>query len=86
VTLPRPDDARIEMVYPALLEYSSVISPVSATLFYAHRLPELGYTQTITEVYNEKAQLGFSKNGQQLSIIIVPDDTATANKITLSLN
>jgi hypothetical protein len=85
-SLPRPEDAQITVIYPALLEYSSVISPISATLFYGDILSQLGWTQTLTDVFNEKARLGFEKDAERISVIVVPDVVTNVRKITLSLD
>ena len=82
--LPRPADAEMSAVYPALLEYTSAISPVSATLFYQNELAELGWTQVLTTVFEEKAQLAFNKNGQTATILINPDQNKNV-KVVLSL-
>lgn len=84
VDLPRPADAAISAVYPALLEYTSAISPVSATLFYQNQLAELGWTQVLTTVFEEKAQLAFNKDDQTTTILINPDQNKKV-KVVLSL-
>lgn len=70
--LPRPSDSEVSAIYPTLLEYTSAISPVSATLFYQDELTTLGWTQEITTVYEEKAHLAFTKDDQTATIIINP--------------
>ncbi|MCB0167439.1 MAG: hypothetical protein KDI79_24630 [Anaerolineae bacterium] len=84
VGLPRPADAQISAVYPALLEYTSAISPVSATLFYQNELATLGWTQVLTTVFEEKAQLAFNKDDQTATILINPDPNKKV-KVVLSL-
>lgn len=83
-SLPRPDDAEITAVYPTLLEYTSAISPVSATLFYQNELTPLGWTQVITTVFEEKARLAFTKDDQTATILINPDQSDRV-KLVLSL-
>ena len=83
--LPRPDDAELTAVYPALLEYTSAISPVSATLFYQNELSTLGWTSVLTDVFEEKARLAFSKDDQTNHIIINPAQDKKV-KVVLSLD
>ena len=82
--LPQLPDAQIVTAFPSLLEYTSAISPVSATLFYQNELAELGWTQVLTTVFEEKAQLAFNKNGQTATILINPDQNKNV-KVVLSL-
>ncbi|MCB9077128.1 MAG: hypothetical protein H6631_06025 [Anaerolineaceae bacterium] len=84
VNLPRPADAEISAVYPALLEYTSAITPVSATLFYQNQLAQLGWTQVLTTVFEEKAHLAFNKGSQTATILINPDRNQKV-KVVLSL-
>lgn len=83
--LPRPTDAEIVAVYPTLLEYTSAISPVSATLFYRDELPPLEWTPVLTTVFEEKARLAFAKDEETATILINPyqDDKV---KVVLSLD
>ncbi|MCB0212859.1 MAG: hypothetical protein KDJ52_26180 [Anaerolineae bacterium] len=84
-SLPRPNDAELTAVYPALLEYTSVVSPVSATLFYKHELSTLGWTPVLTDVFEEKARLAFSKDDKTTNIIINPAQEEKV-KVVLSLD
>jgi hypothetical protein len=70
--LPRPADAQILSLFPTLLEYTTTISPISATLFYRSQLPDLAWQEDAITVFNEKANLSFSKEEQTLAIIISP--------------
>lgn len=83
--LPRLPDAHITAAYPALLEYRSVISPVSATLYYRSALPPLGWTEVITSIFNEKARLTFDRPKERLSVIITPAETPPQIKIVVNL-
>ncbi|MDX1524476.1 MAG: hypothetical protein R3264_22795, partial [Anaerolineae bacterium] len=54
-TLPRLPDAEIISVFPTLIEYTSVISTISATLFYRDELSGLGWTEENSAIFNEKS-------------------------------
>ncbi len=84
--LPRPPDSEIIAVFPALLEYTSVISPISATLFYKNGLPVQGWTEENAEVFEEKSQLVYVKEDNTLTIIITPDDHQDKVKVSLNLD
>lgn len=84
--LPRLPNSEMVAAYPTLLEYSSVISPVSATLYYQTKLSELGWTETITSVFNEKARLAFARNNERVTILITPADQPPKTKIVISLD
>jgi hypothetical protein len=83
--LPRLPDAEIITVFPTLIEYTSAISPVSATLFYQDVLSDQGWTEGVATVFNEKANLTFSKDRQALTIIINPDQTPEKFKVVMDL-
>ena len=72
--LPRPADAQIVTRFPTLLEYTSAISPVSATLFYRDQLSTLEWVEDDAQIFNEKANLIFSQENQTLRILITPGD------------
>ena len=83
--LPRLADAKLISVMPSLIEYTSVISPISATLFYQDELSAREWTEEHSEIFNEKSQLRFSKNGQSLTVIITPSDPDRI-KVVLNLD
>lgn len=84
--LPRLPDAKIITVFPTLIEYTSAISPVSATLFYQEVLSDQGWTEGVATVFNEKATLTFSKDRQGLTIIINPDQAPEKFKVVMDLH
>lgn len=84
--LPRLPDARLTAVYPTLLEYRSVISPVSATLYFHNSLPPLGWTEAISSVFNEKARLAYDRANERVSILITPAETPPQIKVVVELD
>ena len=60
-------------------------SPVSATLFYQEQLSGQGWTEEAVTVFNEKANLVFSKEAQHLTVIINPDQTPEKIKVVVNL-
>jgi hypothetical protein len=84
-TLPRLPDAHIISVFPTFIEYTSAISPVSATLFYREALTIQGWTEDNLTVFNEKARLSYSKPGQALTILINPAGEGDEIKVLLDL-
>jgi hypothetical protein len=85
-TFPRLPDAEITAVFPAFIEYTSAISPVSATLFYRDELTALDWTEESTTVFAEKAHLTFSKEDQTATIIINPFKGGEKIKVTVNLD
>lgn len=83
--LPRLPDAQLTASFPTLIEYTSAISPVSATLFYQEQLTGQGWTEEAINVFNEKANLMFSKTPQRLTVIINPDPSAQKFKVMIEL-
>jgi hypothetical protein len=83
--LPRLPDAQLTASFPTLIEYTSAISPVSATLFYQEQLSEQGWSEEAVTVFNERANLRFSKEDQALSIIINPDQSPQKFKVLINL-
>ncbi|MCB0155730.1 MAG: hypothetical protein KDF65_13110 [Anaerolineae bacterium] len=83
--LPQLPDAQIVTAFPSLLEYTSAISAISATLFYREQLNALDWTEESAEIFNEKASLTFSKEDQTLSLIIAPAETSDTIKIVLNV-
>lgn len=81
---PRPDDAQVTAIFPALLEYTTAISPISATLFYQAGLPPNGWTEDSAEIFEEKSRLVYSKENQTLIITVAP--TGRRNQIKVLLN
>jgi hypothetical protein len=84
--LPRLPDAQITTVFPTLIEYTSVVSPLSATLFYQKALYAQGWAEETMTVFNEKANLNFSKEQQVLTVIINPDQTPEKIKVSMNLH
>lgn len=82
--LPRPVDAELTAIYPTLLEYTSTITPISATLYFGSQLPPLGWTQTITSVFQEKARLAFNHSNEDITILVAPGPDSNRNKVTVS--
>lgn len=82
---PPPPNSQITAVYPTLIEYSSVTSPISATLFYQTGLPPNGWTEESADLFEEKARLIFSKDSQRLTILITPADDPDKIKIVLDM-
>jgi hypothetical protein len=68
--LPRLPDAEIVSVFPTFIEYTSSVTPVNAALFYRDELTAQEWTEDNAEIFNEKARLIFSKEGQTLTIVI----------------
>ena len=85
MSLPRPPDAALTAIYPTFLEYTTAITPISATLYFGSHLPSLGWTQEITSVFQEKARLAFARDNENVSILIAPTGDAAGNQVTLSL-
>ncbi len=84
--LPRLPDAEVISVFPTLIEYTSAISAISATLFYRDQLSALDWTEDQATIFNEKARLTFSKADQTLTIIITPADERDRIKVVLGLD
>ena len=82
--LPRLPDAEISSIFPTLIEYTSVISPISATLYYRDELTAQEWTENNAEIFNEKTRLIYSKEDQRLDVIITP--TADPDKVKVVLN
>jgi hypothetical protein len=85
-TLPRLPDAQLTAIFPTLIEYTSAISPISATLFYQEQLSGQGWAEEAVTVFNEKANLTFSKEDQNLTIIINPDQAPEKIKVLINLH
>lgn len=83
--IPRLPNAEIVSLFPALIEYISAISSISATLFYRDELSALNWIEESSTIFNEKSNLVFSKAGQTLTILIIPDDNRAKIKILLDL-
>ena len=84
-SLPQLPDARIITAFPSLLEYTSAISAISATLFYREQLTDLEWSEDNATIFNEKASLTFSKDDQTLSLIITPAGEPETIKILLNV-
>jgi hypothetical protein len=82
---PPPPEAEIIAIYPTLIEYSSAISPISATLFYQSGLPPQGWIEEQMELFEEKARLVYSKDKHRLTILITPADIPPKIKIALNM-
>lgn len=83
--LPRLSDADIVSTFPNLIEYVSATTPVSATQFYQNELAAQEWTEENVSVFEEKARLVFSKEGQTLTIIITPLDNDQNIKVLLDI-
>jgi hypothetical protein len=83
--LPRLPDAEITSIFPTLIEYTSVISPISATLYYRDELTAQEWTENNAEIFNEKTRLIYSKEDQRLDVIITPTKDPTKVKVVLNL-
>jgi hypothetical protein len=83
--IPRLPDAQIISFFPALIEYTSAISSISATLFYRDELFARDWTESSSDIFNEKSNLVFAKEGQTLTIIITPAGEPDKIKILLDL-
>jgi len=83
---PRLPGAEVTAIFPALLSYTSAISPISATLFYRQGLPTRGWVEEQADIYQEKSRLVFSKENETLSIIIAPADEPQKIRVSLSLD
>jgi hypothetical protein len=84
-SIPRLPDAQIVSFFPALIEYTSAISSISATLFYRDELSALDWAESSSTIFNEKSNLVFDKEGQTLTIIIVPAGQPDKIKVLLDL-
>lgn len=84
--LPRLPDAEIITALPTLLEYTSPISAISATLFYRRELTGQDWAEEAAEIFEEKAQLTFIKDDERLTIIILPDSNPGRVKASLSFS
>ncbi len=83
--LPRLPDAQLITVFPTLIEYTSAISPVGATLFYRGELAALEWTELQAEIFTEKSRLTYSKEKQALTIIISPAADPGRIKVVLDV-
>lgn len=83
--LPRLPDAEITSIYPALLEYTSAISAISATLFYREALTAQKWDEEDVQIFNEKSRLSYSKADQRLTVIITPAETPDKIKVTMDV-
>jgi len=83
--LPRLPDAQIVAVFPTLVEYTSVISPISATLFYRDQLTDLDWAENSADIFEEKARLNYGKEGQSVTILITPGDMRDQVRVVLDL-
>jgi hypothetical protein len=82
---PAPPRSELTAIYPTFIEYTSVISPISATLFYQGGLTANGWTEESTSIFNEKSRLTFSKDDQLLTIIVTPAEDPDKIKIVLDV-
>ena len=83
--LPQLPDAKIISIFPTFLEYTSSITPVNAALFYRDELTAQDWIEDNVEIFNEKARLTFSKEGQNLTIVINPHQDPQKIKVLLDL-
>lgn len=84
--LPRLPDAQIISIFPTMLEYTSVISPISATLFYRDQLATQEWAENSAEIFNEKARLSYAKAGESLTILVTPGETSDRVNVVLEVN
>jgi hypothetical protein len=83
--VPYLPDAEITAVFPKLIEYTSAISSISATLFYRDELAALEWQERGSTIFAEKANLSFSKDDYTLMIIITPGEDKGRIKVVLNL-
>jgi hypothetical protein len=83
--LPRLPDAQIATIFPTLVEYTSVISPISATLFYRDQLADLEWTENSAEIFEEKSRLRYTREGQSVTVLITPGDAPGQVSVVLDL-
>jgi hypothetical protein len=86
VSLPQLPDSRLTIVFPAYVELTSPTSPISATLFYQDELPAQSWKTRTSAIFREKAALTFEKNGQSLSLLILPAAESGRTKVVLESN
>lgn len=84
--LPRLPDAQIVSVFPTFIEYTSAITPIGAALFYRDQLTTQGWTENQADIFNEKARLRYSQEGEALTILINPTDSPVKIKVLLDLS
>jgi hypothetical protein len=84
--LPRLPEAQISSIFPTMLEYTSVISPISATLFYRDQLAAQEWTENSADIFNEKSRLSYTKNEEALTILITPGETSDRVNVVLEVN
>lgn len=84
--LPRLPDARLISVLPTLIEYTSAISSISATLFYRDQLAAGEWSEDQAEIFEEKSRLVYSRENQRLTILITPAGQSHQTKVMLSLD
>ncbi|RME73736.1 MAG: hypothetical protein D6784_11440 [Chloroflexi bacterium] len=83
--LPRPPEATITAVYPALLELTAAVRPISATLFYREALTQQGWEETEAEIFAKKARLIYTGPAGELSVLITPADTEETARVVMTL-
>jgi len=83
--LPRLPDARLISALPTLIEYTSAISSISATLFYRDQLTAGEWTENQAEIFDEKSFLTYSRQGESLTILIIPAGDPGKIKVVLDL-
>ena len=85
-TLPRLPDAEVITVLPTLIEYTSAISSISATLFYRRELVPLAWEERDATIFNDKARLTFAQEDQTLDVIIAANGETRKIRISLALH
>ncbi len=83
--LPRLPEAQIISIFPTLLEYTSVISPISATLYYRDELEAQEWTETGADIFNEKSRLSYAKDGEVITILVTPGDKPDQVRVVLDV-
>lgn len=84
--LPRLPAAQISSIFPTMLEYTSVISPISATLFYRDQLTAQEWTENGAEIFNEKSRLSYAKDGEVITILVTPGNKPDQVRVVLDAN
>lgn len=84
--LPRLPDAEIVSVFPGFIEYTSAITPVAAVFFYRDELAESEWMEESISVFNEKARLVYSREGQTMTILINPAGNPDKIKVSIKVD
>ncbi|MDM8530419.1 hypothetical protein QUF63_04555 [Anaerolineales bacterium HSG25] len=66
------EDAKIIAMFPDLVEYSSHLTPTHAGIFYRDQLTKLGWTEKTIALFEEKAELHFTRAEEEVTIFVTP--------------